>query len=307
MTTVFMFSGMGSQYYQMGASLYARNRTFCHHLRALDTVLQDRHRVSVLDVIYAKEKTLSQPFDDIVLSGLAIFMMEVSLVRTLQERGVMPDVLLGSSLGTIVASVVSGCIMEEDAIDLLFQSGTIMRDSCGEGAMLAILANSSVHRDYPELHQSTEIAGVNFDNNFIISLPGQDIDRVTATLNANSIVYQQMPIRRAYHSTWIEPAKEGILHAYSSIGKRRPNLPIYCCSSSDPVQFVESNRLWQAMREPMRLSETINFLEKSGTKHYIDVGPTGTLATCLKYILPPTSASQITQVMSPMRLDDIVL
>jgi hypothetical protein len=40
-------------------------------------------------------------------------------------------------------------------------------------------------------------------------------------------------------------------------------------------------------------------LEQQGAHRYIDVGPAGTLATFLKYGLPPTTRSTVQAILTP--------
>jgi hypothetical protein len=57
--------------------------------------------------------------------------------------------------------------------------------------------------------------------------------------------------------------------------------------------------IWNTVRRPIEFERTIAELEQRAPRHYIDVGPAGTLATFLKYGLPPSSASMSYPILSP--------
>src|SRR6266404_8409287 len=115
--TVFMFSGQGSHYFQMGRALYESNPVFAHWLDRMDKVVHDLTGRSVLTVLYG-ERSKAEPFVDITATHPAIFMVEYALAQALMEKGVVPDYTLGTSLGSFAAASVSGCLSMEDALSL---------------------------------------------------------------------------------------------------------------------------------------------------------------------------------------------
>lgn len=50
--TVFMFSGQGSSYFQMGRELFDQNETFHHWMVRLDGVAQRLSGASVIETLY---------------------------------------------------------------------------------------------------------------------------------------------------------------------------------------------------------------------------------------------------------------
>ena len=87
--TVFMFSGQGSQYFQMGKPLFEGNAVFRHWMIRLDGLAREISGKSVIDAIYSSGK--AEVFDRTLLTHPAIFMIEYSLARCLMHEGVKPD------------------------------------------------------------------------------------------------------------------------------------------------------------------------------------------------------------------------
>lgn len=301
MSIVFMLSGQGSQYYQMGRDLYEHDEAFQHHMQSLDKKISVKFGKSVLDEIYAPGRDLQDALDQSVLSGLSIFLIELALTRTLHDKGLVPDVLLGSSFGTLVSCIVANCLSDTEAIECLIEHGKLFQQTCAEGCMVAVLTSPEFYEKNPALQLLSELIGVNFDNSFVISMPHENFQNVEAILNSAKLPHQKLPVGRAYHSQWIDNAKEGFFNLYSKFDWKRPRLPIVCTSRSLPLIDTNIDTFWHVVRGPIHFQKTVTWLEARGSHTYIDVGPSGTLATFLKYALPAKSNSRAFPILSPYK------
>ena len=87
----------------------------------------------------------------------------------------------------------------------------------------------------------------------------------------------------------------------NGVSRERP-MPLW---STTHHRFIESQELtgpyfWNVLRRPVHFRETIERIDReAGPCQYIDVGPSGTLATFVKYILGPSSKSRVWSVLDP--------
>lgn len=294
-----MLSGQGSQYYQMGRKLYDNDKIFQHHMQQLDVKMAKRIGKSVIEEVYGSGRDLSEDFDHTVVSGMAILLLELSLTRTLIDKGVTPDILLGSSFGTLVSTVVAGCIDEEEAIDGLASHGQLFEDHCEKGCMVAVLAKAEIYENDEKLQSLAQMVGINFETSFVLSMPMTNFDQVKAILTSLEVAYQKLPVTRAYHSHWIDSARDKFLSLYGERSWKKPRIPIVCTSRTLPLINVNPETLWHVVRGPIHFEKTAQWIEARGPHTYIDLGPSGTLATFLKYVLPQDSQSQSFQILSP--------
>jgi bacillaene synthase trans-acting acyltransferase len=301
MSIVFMFSGQGSQYYQMGRDLYEHDKVFQQHLKSLDEHIRVKFGKSVLDEIYTPGRDFQDSLDEAVLSGLSILLIELALTRTLIDKGVVPEILLGSSFGTLVSCIVANCVGESEAIECLIEHGKLFEETCKEGCMIGVLASPKIYENNPALQSLSEIVGINFDNSFVISTPYENFSQVEALLIDAKVPYQKLPVARAYHSKWIDNAKEGFYNLYGKFNWSKPQLPVVCTSRSLPLIDTNIDTFWHVVRGPIHFQKTITWLEARGSHTYIDVGPSGTLATFLKYVLPQNSSSTAFPILSPYK------
>jgi bacillaene synthase trans-acting acyltransferase len=302
--TVFMYSGQGSQYYGMGHNLYLTAPQFRAHVDYLDAMVIDLTDTSVVKLIFDSAKGAFDKFDDPAVTGVAIYLIERAITKLLLDHDIAPDIALGSSMGMFAASTVARCLDEEDAITCLYEQGKIVTECCGNGGMIAILAHPDTYNESEILKNSSEMVGINFENSFVISFPEAELRHIVSYLKQRGVVFQVMQVSRAYHSRWIDGAKSQILGLLDSYSYEKPALPIVCCSTAEKLTAVNPACLWQSMRNVMQFKKSIGNLERDGAYRYIDLGPSGTMATFLKYSLEPNHRSEVFSILTPFKQDN---
>ena len=68
-------------------------------------------------------------------------------------------------------------------------------------------------------------------------------------------------------------------------------------------RMVGVHPIWKALREPILTQKALELLESRGNYRYIDVGPSGTMATFTKYNLAPGSTSVAFPILTPFGHD----
>jgi bacillaene synthase trans-acting acyltransferase len=295
-----MFSGQGAQYYHMGAQLYASNKVFRQQMEVINSMVMTRSGYSVLAAVYAPRRQKNECFDDTVLSSLAIFMVERALTETLVHYGCHPDGVLSVSMGALAAVCAGGAVSHQDMVEAVVQQVEALERACVEGAMLALLAPLALYEENLELAESSEIAAVNAASHFVIALPRSQLERVEAFLAIRKVAFQRLPVSRAYHSHWIDPARAAFFAGSNRLMHARGRIPMSLCSTAPSTFFSSTEGIWEAIRKPIRFREAVHHFEQDGPHRYIDVGTSGTLATLLKYALPADSRSCVHAILTPL-------
>jgi acyl transferase domain-containing protein len=300
--TVFMFSGQGSQYFQMGRELYDRDDTFREWMIRLDGIAQEASGRSVIEVLYSGARAKGDPFDRALLTHPAIFMVEYSLAQSLINAGVWPDMVLGVSMGSFAAAAVAGFIGVEDAVTAVTRQAIALEECCEPGGMIAVLADSALFvEDF--LSGRSELAAVNFSSHFVISARLAELAEIEAALKERDIGYQRLPVSVPFHSQWMEGAKARFESFMRSIRLKRGLLPLACCDQATILSDLSDDYFWNVVRRRIRFRETIERLEREGARRYIDLGPSGTLATFLKYVAPAKTRSTAHAILTPYGFD----
>ncbi len=301
--TVFMFSGQGSHYYQMGRELFDIEATFRSTISALDDIAYGMLGFSVLERLYHPACLKSAVLDELLVTHPAIFMVEYALARSLMNAGIKPDYLLGASLGTFVAYAVAGSIPVERALSTIIAQAKLFHSIGRRGGMVAVLATPDIwHRD-SVLHRGSEIAGINFDGHFVLSAPNHSLMEVEATLRRQNLSFQRLAVSQPFHSRWIDDARPHLQDALVDVKASPGAVPVICCAAAEERKAISAQEWWDIVREPIRFKDTIQSMMSWGEFDYVDVGPGGTLATFVKYNLPTGSGSTTHAAMTPFGSD----
>jgi len=294
--TVFMFSGQGSQYYQMAQQLYAENGAFRGWMTRLDNLARDISGRRVVAEIYARPK--SETFDRLAFTHPAIFMVEYALAQCLILEGIEPDIVLGASLGSFAAAAIAGCVRVEHALDAVLKQADVFERACEAGGMIAIMGDPALYHE-PFLAGRSDLAAVNFGGHFAVSARRHDLEPIEAALRERDIVFQRLPLGFPFHSRWIESAYAPFAALMRTLPTTRGYVPLACCERASLLGGLGDDYFWSVARNPIRFMDTLAMLERSGPHRYIDVGPSGTLATFARYALPAGSASTAHAILTP--------
>jgi len=298
----FMFSGQGSQYFHMGRALYESDETFRKWMVRLDDVAQASLGTSVIEALYDGTRGRGEPFDRTLLTHPAIFMVEYSLAQTLIRSGVEPDMVLGVSMGSFAAAAVAGFLDVEDALSAVIRQAMAIEEWSEPGGMTAVMADPVLFEE-DFLRGRSELAGVNFSSHFVVTAPRTELAELEAVLKKLGVGYQRLPVSFPFHSRWIDNAKDPFESFMRSIPCKPGHLPLVCCDHTATLSDLPDAYFWNVVRRPIRFRETTARLEEQGSRHYIDVGPAGTLATFLKYGLPAGTPSTLHSILTPFGVD----
>lgn len=296
-----MFTGQGSQYYYMGYSLYKENTVFRITLDYLDNIVKSIANYSVLSAIFDQTKVVSDVLDNLVVTHPAIFMIQYAMVKTLNSLDIHPDIVLGYSLGEYCALTTAGVITPEHALSMILSQAKIVTTVCENGFMYAVLADHEKTLPYYANIPHIKVAAINFKEHFVLSGPQQSELNLLHHLEESKALYYKLPIRYGFHSDAINSSIEPILATMDLRLFKKPRIQVISTTKRNFIYSVDKKHFSAIFGSSLHFQETIEFLENKGRYHYIDIGPTDTLSTFLKYIIERNSKSKI---ISTLRLSN---
>lgn len=283
--TVFMFSGQGSQYYEMARGYYESESVFRQWMDYLDNLGMAYRNPSIIKEIYDKNKAKGTPFSDIRYTHLGLFIVQYSLARTLMEKGICPDLVFGCSLGEIVAAAVSGSISVESALRLVIEQAGLFRSDCNNGAMLAVLASEDVYHNTPIMLNQSDIAAYNSKEHFVVAGKRRNIENISSHLELLGIASQILDVNTAFHSKELDVVRAAFAELEKKYILKPARIPLISSAYSSVLENIPNIYLWQVLRSPINFSSAMTALNNRGSFNFIDIGPSATLhALGKKYI-----------------------
>ncbi|XP_011703203.1 PREDICTED: fatty acid synthase [Wasmannia auropunctata] len=284
----FVFSGMGSQWPGMGAELM-RFPVFAEAVKKCDAVLRPRG-VDIINILTNKDKST---FDNILNSFVGIAAVQIGLVDLITSIGIVPDNIIGHSVGELGCAYADGCFTAEQMILSAYSRGLAsIETKVIFGSMAAVGLGYEDVKDMcpPDI----EVACHNSSDSSTISGPAESMKEFVAQLQAKQIFAKEVPCSNIpYHSRYIAPAGPKLL-AYLTevIPEPKPRSRKWVSSSVPRNKWsTASAKLSSAeyhtnnLLSPVLFEETARMIPKDAVT--IEIAPHGLLQAILRRSLGP--------------------
>ena len=133
---LFVYTGMGPQWWAMGRQLYQTEKVFREAVEECDDVFRELSGWSILDEMLADERLSRIARTDIAQPANVV--LQIGLTRLWRSWGVHPDGVLGHSVGELGAAYASNALSLRDTMLVAFQRSRLQALLAGKGAMLAV-------------------------------------------------------------------------------------------------------------------------------------------------------------------------
>jgi phthiocerol/phenolphthiocerol synthesis type-I polyketide synthase A len=138
--TVFVYSGQGSQWAGMGRQLLADEPAFAAVVAELEPVFVEQAGFSLRQVLAGGEALVGIDRIQPVLVG-----MQLALTALWASYGVVPDAVIGHSMGEVTAAVVAGALTPAEGLQVIATRSRLMPRLSGQGAMARIEVDVASH------------------------------------------------------------------------------------------------------------------------------------------------------------------
>lgn len=304
---VFMFSGQSSQYYGMGRELYDRHPRFRMWMEYCDEIAAPLIGCSLCDVLYG-EGDKSRSFDRLLHTNPALISFEYSLARVLMEAGATPEYLLGYSLGELTAAIIGEALTIEQGIGFVVDYARLVEAESPPATMLAVIDVPDIETRYADRLTDCWVTARNFERHLVVTGPVAAIQRLRDALTRGGALHQVLAVKYGFHTEMQQPLEAQFMALAERLDFNPLRTPMVSCldgSVYDDKVDVQGwpRRLWATYRHPVAFDATVRGLLDRGDFHFMDVGPSGTLATFVKYLIPAGSGSTFSDVINPFGRD----
>ena len=288
--TVFVFPGQGSQWVGMGQQLYERFPVFAKAFDEATAALDGQLRVPLRQVIWGDDADLLQSTE---FAQPALFAIEVGLAALWQSWGVVPDLVMGHSVGEIAAAYVAGVLTLDDAARVVAARGRLMAGLPSGGVMVAVTASEAEVE--PLLTEGVGVAAVNGPSSLVISGEAAPVGVVADRLAGLGRRVHRLAVSHAFHSVLMEPMIEEFSKVLAGVSARRPRIALVSNVSGQLASpGYGSAQYWvEHVRRPVRFVDGVRLAESLGASVFVEAGPGGGLTAAVEQSLTTGQAASV--------------
>jgi myxalamid-type polyketide synthase MxaB len=274
-----MFTGQGSQYVGMGRPLYERYPVFRVHLDECDRLFAPHLGRSIKDLILGVDVAEGK-IDQTRFTQPALFAVEFATAKLWMSWGIEPSVLIGHSIGEVVAAAVAGLFSLDDAVALVSARSKLMQSASAPGGMVSVQATVDEVAALIADYQDIALAAVNAPGLCVLSGGQDSLAQIVAELAERGVPTKALRVSHAFHSPLMTEVFEDFAAAIATVQFREPELTMVSnvTGAVAPTELMSTPEYWvHQIGQPVNFTAGMRAIAERGRHVFIEVGPAATL------------------------------
>lgn len=296
-SVAFMLPGVGDQYINMGLELYQTRPVFRDTVDHCCELARQHLGEDLREILYPApdsgdatpasggridlRRMLNRVPGDARSDKLAqtrynqpaVFIIEYALAQLWQSWGLVPQAMLGYSVGEYVAACLAGVMSLGDAVLLLSRRAQLIQE-LPEGAMLAVPKTELELT--PLLGEDLSIAIISTPGQCVVAGPPEAVSRLEHSLADDDVVCRRLATTHAFHSHMLTPLREPLTEVARSIHLSPPQLPFISNVTGTWItssQATDPHYWAQHTCSTVRFSDGVGELLQTPGRVMLEVGP----------------------------------
>lgn len=280
----FLFPGQGSQIVGMGKDLYDRFPEAKNIYDQAETIL----------AMEIKKLSFEGPEDELrktYITQPAILVNSLAVFTILKNKGMLPEIAAGHSLGEYSALYAAESLDFESALKIVKKRGELMfaEGEKNPGTMAAILglADDIVMSLCKEVTGIVVAANFNAPGQVVISGEIEAVKKAAELAKAKGALKAMMlPVSGAFHSPLLNNSAQEFKQFLAGFTIKEPKFPIIPNVTGEPVKTASEIRksLENQLISPVLWTKTILTAKNLGFNKFYEVGPGKVLSGLVKRI-----------------------
>ena len=277
----FLFAGQGSQFVGMGEDLVG------HEIADKIFEMGKQNNPKILDIMWSGDV---EELSKTVNTQLATFMVGLAEAQILVDKGIVPSVVAGFSLGEVPALVFSEMIGLKDGfrfIDVRSKAMQTASDRNG-GAMVAVMKlDADKVQEIVARHKDVWAVNFNCNGQIVCACSAGSVDAFLADVLASGGRAIRLKVNGAFHCPYMDEVSEKIGGHLAGIEFSEPRFPmysnytggLYAGDKADKIELISKQ-----VNNPVLWQKIVEDMLAQGVRTFVEVGPGNVLNGLVKRI-----------------------
>ncbi|KAK1993234.1 beta-ketoacyl synthase domain-containing protein [Colletotrichum falcatum] len=283
---VWVFTGQGAQWAQMGKELVEQEPLFRGRIDALDITLAGLPEPPSWRIKGPKDESR---LSEAEFSQPCLVAIQVALVDLLRSWGVVPSAVVGHSSGETAAAYASGAITAEEAILIAYHRGQVTRliKAAHNGGMAAVgLGRNRVEQF---LRPGVIVGCENSPSNVTLSGESDVLRQVLHDIRLKNpeVLARALRVECGYHSQHMQTAAEDFTSRLEGLlQNKNPCVPFYSSVTGAKNKDMSLSYWVNNIVSPVLFSTAVqSVVDDFKSPVFVEIGPHSALAGPIRQIL----------------------
>ncbi|MFM8749945.1 SDR family NAD(P)-dependent oxidoreductase, partial [Rhabdaerophilum sp.] len=272
---VFVFSGNGSQFSEMGHAAYRASFEFRAEIAEIDAAFQPLAGWSIAQRL--DETIPSADLEKTSVVQPLIYAIQSALAAILMRRGFRPEGVLGHSVGEVAAAEAADILTRAEATRLIFLRSKHQEKMRGLGRMMVVAAERAKVEQLlsafgrPEI----EIAATNSPTSTTLSGPAELLKSFAKHCRLSRIATIALDIDYPFHSSVLTPLEKAMVADLSVIHPRAGTCRFLSTVTGEeaPGETLQADYWWRNIRQEVRFADAVAAAAGGQAKTFVEVSP----------------------------------
>lgn len=275
----FVFAGQGAQHSGMGLDYYEQNET----AKAVFERAEKERSQTLSQCFYSDEAVLKETRN----TQPCMFAFEIAIAQALVEKGIIPDVVAGFSLGELSALAVAEAASFETLFRLVCKRGALMQEAAEAHptAMAAVvkLSNEDVEA---VCKQFERVYPVNYNCNGNVSVAMEESTMAAFKDAVKKAGGRALPLKVAggFHSPFMAEAGQAFAENLKDWQVAPLKMPVIANLDGKAYGEDVKGTLAAQMTSAVRWEDSVRTMIEDGVDTFIEIGPGDILCGMIKRI-----------------------
>jgi acyl transferase domain-containing protein len=284
----FVFPGQGGQWPGMARDLLDWP-VFRDALAAASAALEPHLGESIADLI--RDGATWERIDRV---QPALFAMQVALAALWRSWGVVPDVVVGHSMGEVAAAHVAGILSLDDAAGVIACRSRLLCGIAGRGGMvLAELPRDEAEQRIARFEGRLSVAVSNSPRSTVLAGDAAAVDELLAEFEMDGVFARRVQVDVASHSPQVDALLPELQNALAGLAPRRGTVAMFSTVTGAPVEgtALDAGYWCRNLRDPVLFGAAVAALAARGTDMFLELGPHPVLGHAIEEAVRATAGA----------------